>query len=136
MDSTKLLTGTIAGTITSFITGFLIFGLALAGYMGENTAMKVEPNFVWLVVGHIIFAFLLTYIFLQWAGIKTVNGGLKAGLTIGLLIGLGYNAVLLGNSDLFTGGVVPAVIDAIGGAIIWAAGGAGVGWALGRGEGS
>ena len=136
MDTTKLLTGTIAGTITSFIVGFLIFGLALSGYMGENTSMKAQPDFIWIVIGHIFLALLITYIFLQWAGITTVSSGLRAGLIIGLLVCLGYNCLLLGNSDFFSGGVVPAVVDAIGGSIIFGAGGAGVGWALGRGESS
>ena len=133
MDSTKLILGTVVGTITSFIVGFLIFGLALAGYMAENTAAKEPMEFHWLVIGHVFLALLLTYIFMKWAGIKTVGSGATAGAIIGLLAALGFNFIWLGTTGLFTGGVVAAIVDGVGAAIVSAAGGAGVGWVLGRG---
>ena len=133
MDSTKLILGTVVGTITSFIVGFLIFGLALAGFMAENVAGKEPLEFHWLVIGHVFMALLLTYIFLKWAGISTISGGAKAGLIIGLLATLGINLILLGTTEVFPGGISAAIVDGVGSAIVWAAGGAGIGWVLGRG---
>ncbi|MCZ6675093.1 MAG: hypothetical protein O7C75_19340 [Verrucomicrobia bacterium] len=134
MDTKKLLIGTVAGTVTSFIAGFLVFGLALKSYMATNSTFQDSPDFVWIVIGHIIFSLLITYIFLQWAGIKTVVEGLKAGALIGLLVALSYNSFFLATSDVFTGGITTAIVAAIGDTIIWATCGAGVGWALGRGD--
>ncbi len=136
MDSTKLLFGTLAGTVTSFIAGFLIFGLALKNYSMQTSSAVETPQFVWLVLGHIIFSLLFTYICLQWAGISTAATGAKAAATIGFLFSLGMNCYLYGGYEFYTsGGVVPIFVGAIAGAIVWAAGGAGVGWALGRGSG-
>ena len=134
MDTTKFLTGTIAGTIAGFAVGFLVFGLALEGYMADNVAMKAETDFLWLILGHVAYAALITYIFLQWAGIKTAATGAKAGAIIALLGTLAYNWIYLGTADLFTGGVVPTVVDAIAASVVWAVGGAAIGWALGRGD--
>ncbi len=132
MDTKKVLIGTAAGTITSFIAGFLIFGFALKDWMTENLASKEPPEFHWVIISHVLFAFLVTYIFIKWAGISTLTAGLKAGALIGFFVCLGYNFVNLGSTELFTGGISAAIIDALGGTIIWAAGGAGVGWALGK----
>jgi hypothetical protein len=46
---------------------------------------------VWLVCGHLVYGFLITYIFAKWAGIKTAVTGAKAGAMIALLSGLGFN---------------------------------------------
>ena len=132
MDIKKLLLGTLVGTITSFIVAFLIFGVALKDYMAENASAIDPPRFQWLILAHIIFALLTTIIFLKWAGIKTAASGAKAGFLIGILVALGSNFIWLGTSDLFTGGLTTAILDAVGGSLIWAAGGAGVGWILGR----
>lgn len=132
MDTTKLLLGTLVGAVTSFIAGGLVFGLALSTYLETNAGFSASPNFVWIIIGHLILSFLITYIFIQWAGISTLATGAKAGAAIGFLIALGYNSFLMGGTDLFTGGVVTIIVDAIGTAVLWAAGGAGIGWYLGR----
>ena len=132
MDTKKLLLGTLAGTITSFITGFLVFGLALNSFMTSNVSIKDPPEYHWLIIGHIFFAFLVTYIFMKWAGISTLAGGLKAATLIGLLASLGYNFTFLGTTGVFPGGISAAIVDAIGSTLIWAGGGAGVGWILGK----
>ena len=131
MDTTKLLLGTLAGTVTSFLAGGLIFGFLLANYMEANMEMSTNPNFVWILVGHIIMSFLITYIFLQWAGISTLVTGAKAGALIGLLIALSYAAFLLAGTTVYSG-IESALVDTLGNTIVWAAGGAGIGWYLGR----
>ena len=134
MDTTKLLTGTVVGTIVAFACGFLIFGMALESYMAENTASVTEMSFLWLILGHVVLALLYTYIFLRWAGIKTASGGAKAAAVITLLMSLGANLIWLGSSGLFTGGITAAIVDAIGATVVWTIAGAAIGWVLGRGE--
>lgn len=137
MDTKKFIIATLAGTITSFIAGWLIYGMALHGYMVSNTvegANKEMPDFLWLVLGHICFAALVTYIFMKWAGIRTLSAGLTGGFIIGILVSLGYDFASYGVGNYFTS-LAPVFVDAIAGAVVWAIGGAGVGWALGLGGG-
>lgn len=134
MDTTKFLTGTVVGTIVGFGVGFLIFGVALSSYMEQNIANPESMDFLWLILGHAVFAALLTYIFMRWAGIKTAMGGLKAAAVITLLASLGTNWIWLGSSGLFPGGVTAAIVDALGATVVWSIGGAAIGWVLGRGE--
>ena len=89
MDTKKLLTGTLVGTVVAFICGYLLFGMALSSYMAENASHVAEPNMAFLIAGHVVYAGLITYIFLQWAGIKTAATGAKAGAIIALLGALG-----------------------------------------------
>ena len=134
MDIKKLLTGTVVGAVVGLIAGYLLFGMALSSFMAENASATKEPDMLWLIFGHLAYAALLTYIFLQWAGIKTAATGAKAGAIIALLSGLAFNWIWHGTSDLFPGGCVATLIDAAGGAVVWAIGGAAIGWVLGRGE--
>ena len=134
MDLKKLLVGTVLGAVVALICGYIIFGMALANYMAENTSATKEPDMLWLIFGHLAYSGLITYIFLQWAGIKTAVTGAKAGAIIALLGGLGFNWIWHGTSDLFPGGCVATLVDAAGGAVVWAIGGAAIGWFLGRGE--
>jgi hypothetical protein len=134
MNVQKLLTGTIVGAVVALIMGYLIFGMALNSYMAENASAKAEPDMLWLIFGHLAYGGLLTYIFLQWANISTPVSGAKAGAIIALLGGLGFNWIWHGTSDMFPGGCVATLIDAAGGAVVWAIGGAAIGWVLGRGK--
>ena len=132
MDTKKLLSGTVVGTIIGFLSGFLVFGLGLANFMAENTATKEPMEMVWLVIGHVFFALCLTYIFLQWAGIKTAATGAKAGAIISLLLSLSSNLIWYATSSLFNN-LTAAVVDALGAMVVWSIGGAAIGWILGRG---
>ena len=135
MNTTKLLSGTVIGAIVAFIMGYLIFGLALNSYMAENTNSTGEsPDFLWLILGHVVLALFYTYVFLQWAGIKTAAGGAKAAAIMTLLLSLGSNWIWYATSGLFTGGIAATVVDAVGATIVWAVAGAAIGWMLGRGE--
>ena len=137
MDTKKFVIATLAGTVTSFIVGFLIYGLALQSYMASNTMAGVNkdtPDFLWLVLAHVCFAMAVTYIFMKWAGISTVGAGLTGAFVIGLLISLGYDFAMYGTSNMMSG-ISMVLVDAVASAVVWAAGGAGVGWALGMGGG-
>ena len=134
MDIKKLLTGTVVGAVVGLICGFLIFGIALSSYMAENASATAEPNWAFLVAGHLVYACLLTYIFIKWAGIKTATTGAKAGAIIALLGALAFNWIWHATSPMFPGGCVATIVDAVGAAVVWAIGGAAIGWVLGRGE--
>jgi hypothetical protein len=133
MDSKSFIIATLAGTVSSFIVGFLIYGMALQGYMEANTMEGIgkEPNMLWIVISHVILGAGITYIWMKWAGIKTLVSGLTGGLTIGLFFGLSLGCVFFGTLNFYSG-MVPMVVDSVAGALIWAGAGAGAGWSLGK----
>ncbi len=106
MDAKKFAMGTIAGGITMFAFGFLIYGLALKGFFEANTLhpqiLIDPPNFLWLVLGMLAMASFYTYILLTWAGIKTFAGGAKAGAVLGLLLGMGITFTFYGTMEFMT----------------------------------
>jgi hypothetical protein len=135
MDTKKFLTGTLAGTVASFIIGYLIFGILLHAYFASNTMEgvgKAAPDIMWIVCGHISFAAALTYIFLQLGNVKTLMGGLTAGFIIGLLVSLAFDLIMFGTTNI-SSSIAPVCVDAVAGGVMWGIGGAAIGWVLGLG---
>ena len=82
----RVLAATVAGGVTFFILGFIVFGLILDPMVFKpNTSpetaklMKDPPAWAFLVLGNFVAAFLLAYIFDKWATISTFVGGLIGG---------------------------------------------------------
>ncbi len=135
MDIKKFLTGTLAGTVASFATAYLIFGVILHSYFGEVTMEgvgKAEPDFVWIVIGHVAYSAALTYIFLNVGNVKTAMSGLVAGFVIGLLTVLGFDMISYATTNVMTS-IQPVFVDAVAGGVVWAVAGGAIGWALSLG---
>ena len=94
MDTKKLLLGTVAGGVTYFILGFLIYGVMLAGMM-QGPCMRAETDMVWwaMIAGNLGYAFLLSYVFLR-AGIGTLGAGLQAGAVVALVVALSVDLMM------------------------------------------
>ena len=91
MDAKKFLTGAVAGGVTMFFLGFLIYSVLLDSFMRANgaaAAMKVEPDFPYLVLSQLAWGAVVTLILGHWAGVSTLAGGLRAGAILGALLGL------------------------------------------------
>ena len=134
MNTKNLAAGTIAGAIAFFILGFLFYGLLLADFFANNMSnpeiMKDPPNIPLIFVGNIFYAFLLTYIYDHWAGIRTFVTGAKAGALIGVLFALSYGCI---NVATTTMGNMNSVLASVGVELIMGAVGGGViGWILGK----
>ena len=137
MNMQKFIMATLAGTVTSFIAAYLVYALALNNYMSANSMeglMNASPDFIWVILGHVVYSALAAYVFMKWANISTAVGGMKGGAILGLGFTLGTSLLYLGVSNMYTGGLAPAIVDALGGVIVWAIGGLGVGAALGMGK--
>lgn len=135
MNTKSFLFGTIAGAVGFFLSGYLLYGILLSGFFEANAGsatgvMKDSPDWAFLFAGEIAWGALYTYIFLQWANIKTLSTGVKAGAIIGLLGGLGNNLIWYATSNLstMTGSLVDALVSMVMGAI---AGGV-IGFVLGK----
>ena len=137
MNTKSFLSGTVAGAITFFILGFIFYGNLCTGFFESNLGsatgvIQDPPDFLYLILGELAFGALFTYIYLQWANIKTFVTGAKGGAMIALLMGLGYNLIGYATSNVFnlTGHLTDVVINVISGAI---AGGV-IAWVLGKVE--
>ena len=133
--NTRVLLATIAGAITIFLLGYLIFGILLAPYTtaGEiqyTGLRKVPPDMLLLILKNIVQALLLVYMFEYLAGIRTFLGGVKAGAIIMFLITLSLNLSLLSIMNLHTG-FTANILDVVGETVRAAVGGGVIGAVLG-----
>lgn len=116
---TRVLVATIAGGAAFFFLGFIIFGLLLGPsvmqqYISPDAAKLMNETPVWapLILGNLVFAFLLAYIFEYWAGIRTFAGGLIGGGVIAFLLDLYFQLMFLAFMKMHTS-YVPVVVDVI-----------------------
>ena len=137
MGNNKILISGLVGGIASFLTGFIVWGIALDGFaqnnMGSATGVtKEEMGDMWaVVVGALASGFLVAFVFGRWANIKTLQTGAKAGLVIGLLLGVNINFIMYGTTHITT--LPLAIVDALAYGALYTVIGAVVGWMLGRG---
>ena len=97
MDIKKLLMGGIAGAVTTFLLGCLIFGTLLMDFMNKNTGLaglinRAEPDFLYLGIGNLAMGLLFAYLFIK-GNINSFGKGLVTGGIIGFLMSVGYNCI-------------------------------------------
>ena len=134
MKSNKILIGGLIGGVTSFLLGWIIYGVILKDAMVSPIAglMKPETDMIWwaMIGSCLAQGFLVSYVFGKWANITTVVGGASAGATLGILIGLYYDLGVFAMSNMFT--MQTMLMDIVLSGVMMAAIGAVVGWWLGR----
>jgi hypothetical protein len=136
MNTTKLLLGTLVGTVVYFFGGWLIWGIILKDMMGNMytaAAMalnKPEPDLMMIALSCLVGAFLMTYIFERWAGIRTLATGAVAGAIISGLMALSYDLGFLAMTNMFNS-PSSILVDVLANAVSGALGGAAIGWMLG-----
>jgi hypothetical protein len=137
MTTKNRLLATLVGFIVFFLLGWLIYGMLLMDFYGNNSGsasgvMRAEDEMVWwaLILGNLFQAYLLVYIFGNWANITTFSDGLKAGAIIGLIIGLAFNLTMYGTSNIMN--MTSTLVDPFVSAVMMAITGGVVGFMLGR----
>jgi hypothetical protein len=114
----RVLLSAVAGAITLFILGYLIWGVLLTSYFKSNTieyaglSKQPTPNLLLLFLSNLALAFLLAFVFAQWASIRTFAGGLAAGAIVGFLIHLSWKLSLMGYMNLYKE-ISPVVVDVL-----------------------
>jgi hypothetical protein len=114
----RVLLATLAGAITLFVLGYLIWGMLLASYFKDNEiqyaglSKQPTPNLVSFFLSNLALAFLLAFVFDQWASISTFVGGLGGGAMIGVLIHLSWKLSLMGYMNLYKK-ITPVVVDVL-----------------------
>ena len=131
------LLATLVGFVVLFLLGWLVYGMLLMDFYANNAGsatgvMRTEDEFIWwaLILGNLFQAYLLVYIFGNWANITTFSDGLKAGAIIGLIMGLAFNLSMYGTSNLMN--MTSALVDPLVSAFNMAITGGVVGFMLGR----
>lgn len=93
----NFLTATIAGGVTLFVLGFLIYGVLLADFFA-NDAVSAEPIWWAVTLGQLLSAAFLAVI-LGWKGVATGKEGFHAGAVVGALMGLAFGLMMYGTMD-------------------------------------
>ncbi len=136
MDFKKLLTGTIASAVTTYLLGWLIFGVLLMDFINDHSGMagklsKAEPTQLYLILGNLIMGLMVTYIFIK-SNISSMVGGFMYGGIIGLLMSAGSNCITYSTTIAISKTGMAA--DVIGTTVLFAVSGAVVGMVLGMGK--
>lgn len=101
----KIIWGGLAGGVTYFLLGFLLYGLLLRSFL-ESQAMagvyKPEPDFLFLIIGNIIMGFLFAIVIGSWAKATSPGDGAKKGFLLSLLFGSGFDLMMYGTSNIMT----------------------------------
>ena len=136
MDIKKLLLGGIAGAVTTFLLGWLLFGMLLMDFMKRHPGAagnisRAEPEFLYLVIGNLAMGFLFAYLFIK-ANISSMGSGLVAGGIIGALMSAGYNCIWYATSTAISKTGMAADVGAS--IVMFAISGAVVGMVMGMGK--
>lgn len=139
MDTKKFLTGTLVGGIAFFFLGYLIYGLALAGFFSAHygagaSTMKTMQEIVWwaLILGNLASGALLSYIFLKWANVTSFGSGVSAAATIGFFMALSMDMIRFATAGTFD--LTATLTNVVVGTVMTAIAGGAVGAVLGMGS--
>jgi hypothetical protein len=132
----RIVLATLAGAVTSFLLGFLIYGMALADFFAANVGsatgvIKDPPDLLYIGLGQIPLALLLTLAIDRWGGdSRSMVGGAKVGALFGLLIALGFDLTMYGATNVSN--LTATLVDPIVSCGLVAFTGAAIGMVLGR----
>lgn len=129
MFSKQNLLATLAAAVTMFVLGYVIWGMVLPGILEDNMMgpdmMKDPPDFIFLIISHLIGSFALSTIYGKWArGYHSAGGGLEYGIWIGIFAGISYallwyaTATMMDLSGHIIDGVATLIFFALIGAVI------------------
>jgi hypothetical protein len=126
----------LAGLVTVFLLGWLVWGILLMDYMKAHTIeykglMNDVPNMVPLIIGDLAWTWLVAFIFDQWAGIRTFVGGMKGGAIIMFALVLGIDFQFKAMMNLYEG-YSAMIVDIIAATVVGAVTGGVIGFVLGK----
>jgi hypothetical protein len=124
MTTGRFLAAALAGGLTLFVFGFLLWGILLdpffQAHLGSATGVVKEPmDFVALSLGQFFYAFLLATVIGKWAGVSGFGPGLRIGAVFGFLLSLsvGLTQYSMANLTDLTGTLVDPFVSAVWGGL-------------------
>lgn len=134
--NTKVLLAALAGSIVSFLSGYVIWGIALKDFFDSNTVegaracLRGDEMLLWAIfVGCVAWSLLLALLYSRWAGITTFKTGALGGLWVFFLVALGADFFTYAAINMMTMNAI--IVDIIASAAQGALVGGVIGWALG-----
>jgi hypothetical protein len=134
--NTKFLVAGLIGFVVLFLSGWLIYGIALADFMGQFmnptcTRPMEEMNMGMIVVGNVCWGFALAFILSNWSGGMTMSKGVQTGAVVGGLIAAAYDCMIYAQSIVMTS-TTGIIVDVVISAVMYGLAGAAIGWWLSR----
>jgi hypothetical protein len=104
----KILLPTLAGSVSYFLIGWLVFEGLLGQYMSDNTLQlpgfrkgEAEASMVLVFVSCAAYALLLTLVFGQWSSVHTFQEGAIKGAILGMLVAVMANTYWYASTHFF-----------------------------------
>jgi hypothetical protein len=98
MNVKNFLVAGFVGGIVDWLLGWLFYGIIFKSIYG-GAEDGSDMNMLMVTLGCLSVGFLMSYVFVRWAGLTNAVSGLKAGAVFGLL--LGFTQVFFGNEKIF-----------------------------------
>jgi hypothetical protein len=121
--------GTVAGIIISMIFFMGIYGGMAEQWMQDYAACLKEQNYVWWIIGSLLFSLFLTILLYKF-GVSNFKGGAIAGAWIFFLMTLSYGIMNASTYTAYPWSWLP--YDILGNVVTGALAGGVVGWILGK----
>ena len=105
MENKKIIWGGLAGGVAFMLLGMLFYGFLMKDFFaGQATPgiYKEIPDFPFLIIGNLGSGFLMAMIVGRWAKATSAGEGFKIGLTVGLLLGIGFDITMYAVSNIMT----------------------------------
>jgi choline-glycine betaine transporter len=117
MFSKSNLLATLVGFLAMFLVGYALWGVALTDFFAghsTNDVMKDPPDLMFIALGNLISAFVISTLYGKWAGATYGAGsGFSFGVWIGIFTGLGIGLLMYGTSEIMdlSGYLVEAIVE-------------------------
>ncbi|MEP4534145.1 MAG: DUF1761 domain-containing protein [Cyclobacteriaceae bacterium] len=128
---------TLVGFVVIFLLGWLLYGFLLMDFYGANSGSATgvprdEADMVWwaLIVGNLLQAYFLVYIFGKMGHVNSFMSGLSTGAIIGLILGLAMNLTMFGTTNMMN--LTATMVDPFASMIMMGLTGGVIGMMLGR----
>ena len=137
MTEGRFWAASVAGGVTLFVVGVLLWGILLSGFFEAHVGtavgvVKEEMDFFHLALGQFFWGVLLALIIARYAGVSGFLEGLKIGALVGFLMSLSIGLNQLSMTNLFD--VTTAMVDPFVSAVWSGLGGGVIGLVLAGGD--
>lgn len=132
MDAKRFTVGTIAGGITFFVIGYLIYMVLLGNFfaanMGTATGVNRATPLYWsIALGSLFQAALICYVLGARAG---AGAGARVGAVVMLLAALAFDFIMYGTENVSN--LTSTLVDPVASAVLGAIVGAVIGFVVGK----
>lgn len=116
MKTNKILIGALAGGVTFFFLGWLVYGMLLNSYMAANfnqCAAKPMGEMTWwaMILSNLTLGLLISLVF-SWSNTRGIRDGAKVAAILGLLMAASFDLSTYSMSNLFNN-ITALLIDVL-----------------------